>query len=182
MNIAASSGTLSPVESDLQKIGDELTHTSPKEPVSGAVTFEFKFKAPDTPGPITIYAVGNSVNSNGSTSGDAWNFAPDFKIDVVTFVENKGNEIPKTFTVYQNYPNPFNPATQIVFDLPENGNVKVEIFNSLGEKITTLYDGFMSAGFGKVIRFDAVDLPSGVYFYSLTTSKFSSVKKMVLVK
>ncbi len=183
VNIASSSGTLSPIGSDLQKIGDELTHTSPKAPVGGVVTFDFEFTAPNTPGPITLYAVGNSVNYDGSNSGDAWNFAPDFRIDVVTLVENKESEIPKTFAVYQNYPNPFNPTTQIAFDLPESGNVKVEIFNSLGEKVAVLYDGFMEAGFGRSIRWNADGLSSGVYFYKVSLNdRYVDVKKMVLVK
>lgn len=183
VNIAASSGTLSPIGSDLQKIGDELTHTSPKAPVGGVVTFDFEFTAPNTPGPITIYANGNSVNFDRSTSDDAWNFAPDFRIDVVTLVENKESEIPNRFVVYQNYPNPFNPTTQIAFDLPESGNVRVEIFNSLGEKVAVLYDGFMEAGFGKSVRWDADGFSSGVYFYRVSLNgKYVDVKKMVLVK
>ncbi len=114
----------------------------------------------------------------GNYSG--W-MAADYIEPKSTMVEDR--EVPKMFVVYQNYPNPFNPTTHIVFDLPEDGNVKVEIFNSLGEKVTTLYDGFMSAGFGKVIRFDAVDLPSGVYFYRVSlNNRYVDVKKMVLVK
>lgn len=98
-------------------------------------------------------------------------------------VENKESEIPNRFVVYQNYPNPFNPTTQIAFDLPESGNVRVEIFNSLGEKVAVLYDGFMEAGFGKSVRWDADGFSSGVYFYRVSLNgKYVDVKKMVLVK
>ena len=98
-------------------------------------------------------------------------------------IAKAGTEVPKTFVVYQNYPNPFNPGTQISFDLPEAGNVKVEVYNLLGEKIATLYDGFMPAGFGKTIKWNAVNLPSGIYFYKVSLNdKYVDVKKMVLMK
>lgn len=93
-----------------------------------------------------------------------------------------GGEIPTQFVLYQNYPNPFNPGTEIKFDLPESGNVKLEIFNSLGERVAVLYDGFMDAGYGKVIRWNASGFPSGVYYYKLTAGKYVDVKKMVLMK
>lgn len=76
-NIAASSGTLQPVSgSGLQLIGDELTHISPKQPSGGTVTFQFEYAAPSTLGSQTIYANGISVNFNGSSGGDQWNWAP----------------------------------------------------------------------------------------------------------
>ena len=93
-----------------------------------------------------------------------------------------GGEIPTQFVLYQNYPNPFNPGTEIKFDLPESGNVKLEIFNSLGERVAVLYDGFMDAGYGQVIRWNASGFPSGVYYYKLTAGKYVDVKKMVLMK
>ena len=91
-------------------------------------------------------------------------------------------EIPNKYVLYQNYPNPFNPGTEIRFDLPKSGNVKLEIFNSLGEKVAVLYDGFMEAGYGKVVRWNANGFPSGVYYYRLTADEFVDVKKMVLMK
>uniref|UniRef100_A0A7V2B0T4 T9SS type A sorting domain-containing protein n=1 Tax=Rhodothermus marinus TaxID=29549 RepID=A0A7V2B0T4_RHOMR len=98
-------------------------------------------------------------------------------------VEDEVKETPKTFVVYQNYPNPFHPRTAIRFDLPEAGDVRVEVFNLLGEKVATLYEGFMSAGVGKTLRWDAVGFPSGVYFYRVSlNSRYVEVKKMVLVK
>ncbi len=91
-------------------------------------------------------------------------------------------EIPDKYALYQNYPNPFNPRTTIKFDLSESGNVKLEIYNSLGEKVTTLYDGYMEAGYGKTIVWDASGFPSGVYYYKLTAGEFVDVKKMILMK
>jgi len=91
-------------------------------------------------------------------------------------------EIPDRYVLYQNYPNPFNPGTEIKFDLPKSGNVKIEIFNSLGERVAVLYDGYMEAGYGRTVRWNAVGYPSGVYFYRLQAGEFMDVKKMVLMK
>ncbi len=90
-------------------------------------------------------------------------------------------EIPDKFVLYQNYPNPFNPTTEIRFDIPESGYVKLEIFNSLGEHVAVLYDSFMDAG-SKSVKWNAVGFASGVYFYRLTADNFVDVKKMVLMK
>ncbi|MEN3039453.1 MAG: T9SS type A sorting domain-containing protein [Candidatus Kryptonium sp.] len=102
--------------------------------------------------------------------------------EIGTIYAKPGVEIPSKFVLYQNYPNPFNPGTEIKFDLPESGYVKLEIFNTVGERIAVLYDGYMEAGYGKTIRWDANGFPSGVYFYKLSTGKYVDVKKMVLMK
>jgi hypothetical protein len=115
-----------------------------------------------------------------------------YKIYAVDFTGNRQEfgsitanvvaEIPNKYVLYQNYPNPFNPGTEIRFDLQKSGNVKLEIFNSLGERVAVLYDGFMEAGYGKVVRWNANGFPSGVYYYRLTADGFVDVKKMVLMK
>ena len=81
-NIAVSSGKL--VEGDglvLKK--SELTHSEPKSPVDGKVTFKFSFTAPGTPGEVTIYANGNSTNNDEKKKGDVWNYAPNKIIKVL---------------------------------------------------------------------------------------------------
>jgi hypothetical protein len=82
-NIAVSAGTLLPAGSDLQVIGGELTHTAPKAPASGVVTFQFQYTAPAMLGNQTIYANGNSVNFDSNPTGDNWNFAVSKQIIVV---------------------------------------------------------------------------------------------------
>ncbi len=124
---------------------------------------------------------GGGAYFQGSNAGLEDAFILKFEGGKATAVEDR--EIPKAFVVYQNYPNPFNPGTQISFDLPEAGNVKVEVYNVLGERVEVVYDGFMSAGFGKVVRWDAVGVPSGIYFYRVSlNNRYVDVKKMVLVK
>ncbi len=102
----------------------------------------------------------------------------------VSSVDNRDERsIPQHFQLFQNYPNPFNPGTEIRFDLPEDGKVRVEVLNVLGEKVVMLYDGFMDAGFGRSVRWDADGFSSGVYFYRVSLNgKYVDVKKMVLVK
>lgn len=81
-NIAVSSGTLAIADASLRLSSGELTHTSPKTPVSGTVTFSFKYTAPANAGTVTMYANGNSVNSDNTPDGDAWNFAPNKTITI----------------------------------------------------------------------------------------------------
>ena len=88
---------------------------------------------------------------------------------------------PKNFELSQNYPNPFNPGTTIRFSIPEAGNVKLNIFNSLGEEVANLVDEFREAGTYK-INYDASGLSSGIYFYQLRINEFTSIKKMLLIK
>jgi hypothetical protein len=85
------------------------------------------------------------------------------------------------FSLDNNYPNPFNPVTQISYTLPEDGPVKLEIYNLLGQKVATLVDEYQQAG-QKTVNWEAKDFSSGVYFYKLTTDKFTATKKMVLIK
>jgi hypothetical protein len=95
--------------------------------------------------------------------------------------ENNVNLIPFSFSLGNNYPNPFNPSTKISFTIPQKGNVKLRVFDLLGREITILADGVYEAGKHEV-SFDAGNLPSGVYFYNLTTASSSISKKMLLLK
>ena len=99
----------------------------------------------------------------------------------VTTVSNNGLEKPDEFSLKQNYPNPFNPSTTIEYTIPKAGNVKLKIYNSLGEEVTTLLNKYEEAGNYK-INFDGSALSSGIYFYKLETGYFTSVKKMILLK
>jgi hypothetical protein len=91
------------------------------------------------------------------------------------------NNTPLSFELYQNYPNPFNPSTTIEFDIPEKTNVKLIIYDILGREVKKLIDKELDPGKYKV-NFDAKDLSSGVYFYTLRTSKFTKTNKMLLIK
>lgn len=87
----------------------------------------------------------------------------------------------KDYRLNQNYPNPFNPTTVISYDLRKAGEVKLQVFNSIGQKVATLVNNAQTAGFHK-ITFNASGLNSGLYFYKLVTSDFTQTKKMMLIK
>jgi parallel beta-helix repeat protein len=95
--------------------------------------------------------------------------------------QSKEVEIPKQYSLYQNYPNPFNPMTTIRFDLPKDGSVKLEVYDILGRKITTLINEYRSAGSYEQ-SFNASLLASGVYIYKLQAGDYVSSKKMMLLK
>ncbi|MDF1545622.1 MAG: T9SS type A sorting domain-containing protein [bacterium] len=103
-------------------------------------------------------------------------------VDLSTSVEDKDERaLPASFSLAQNYPNPFNPSTVIDFSIPKAGDVKLKVFNILGQSVRTLIDGPMSAG-QHTVYFDASGLPSGIYFYRLTSLAGSSTRKMALIK
>jgi hypothetical protein len=88
---------------------------------------------------------------------------------------------PESFILNQNYPNPFNPTTTIQFNLNKAGNVRIDIYNSLGERIDVLTDGFYRKG-SHMVNWNAGKLPSGNYFYRMRSSSFSETKRMVVLK
>jgi hypothetical protein len=95
--------------------------------------------------------------------------------------ENTIPVLPSIYSLSQNYPNPFNPITNINFTLPDEGRVKIELFNVLGQKIQTLIDEDKRPGFYQV-SFDGAYLSSGFYFYRMKTEKYVQIKKMLLLK
>ncbi len=99
----------------------------------------------------------------------------------VTSVETIDNSTPENFILSQNYPNPFNPSTTIEFAIPEQSFVKLEVFNTLGEKIATLVSEELNAGTYKY-EWKAGNLSSGVYYYKLIANDFSQTKKLILLK
>jgi len=88
---------------------------------------------------------------------------------------------PLTFDLAQNYPNPFNPSTSIKYSVPESGNIRLSVFNIVGEEVAVLAEGFSQAGFYEV-TFDASNLSTGVYLYKLQSANSVQTKKMMLLK
>jgi sugar lactone lactonase YvrE len=102
-------------------------------------------------------------------------------VNPATGIKNDKELLNKEFELQQNYPNPFNPTTSIEFSLPDNGDVELTIFDTLGREVADIAVGAMSSGVHS-IDFDAAELMSGVYFYKLNYDGRSLVKKMILVK
>lgn len=103
------------------------------------------------------------------------------KVDssVISGIEN--NNIPVSYGLKQNYPNPFNPVTKIEYSLPKNVYTVVKIYNILGKEVATLLDKFERAG-NHFVTYDAANLPSGIYFYTIKAGDFTQTKKMTLIK
>jgi hypothetical protein len=102
-------------------------------------------------------------------------------MSTVTGVNNHSPALPGRFSLDQNYPNPFNPSTAIHYTLPISGNVVLQIYNIVGQKVATLVNGQQKAG-DYAVTFNASSLASGVYFYRLQAGSFTSSKKMMLLK
>ncbi len=101
---------------------------------------------------------------------------------VITSVEESGsNNYPTNFKLEQNFPNPFNPTTNIDYELGESQLVTLKIFDAIGKEVATLVNEEQSSGKHGVI-FSAENLPSGIYFYQLTTKNHFTTKKMMLLK
>jgi hypothetical protein len=104
--------------------------------------------------------------------------------DVGDWTDN--SSAPQTFTLFQNRPNPFNPETEISYYLPQACQVRLTIYNLLGQTIRTLCDGYQEAGIQTLIwdgrDNGGVQLSSGIYFYRLQADDFYQTKKMLLLK
>ncbi|NUN08790.1 MAG: choice-of-anchor D domain-containing protein [Ignavibacteriaceae bacterium] len=101
-----------------------------------------------------------------------FSYSNEVKVDV---------SVPNDFSLAQNYPNPFNPSTVIKYAVPVDGMVTLSVYNVLGQKVATLVNEIVKAGTYEV-SFDASKFSTGIYIYKMESGKFSSTKKMMLVK
>jgi hypothetical protein len=123
----------------------------------------------------------NTVNPTGSSTSPIRMTTED-----IILISKNENTTPSNFYLMQNYPNPFNPVTTIKFSIPSNGNLELKIFNLLGQEVKNLANGSYDAGTYSV-QFNALNIPSGIYFYTLRFSgkdgkNYSNSKKLVLIK
>jgi hypothetical protein len=148
------------------------------------------------------------VEGFGTTTDEqSYSFSDDFKYISVagtisyrlkqidfdgTYHHSKAIEVdvdftPKEYTLYQNYPNPFNPSTTIKYALPFDSNVRIQVYNLLGELVTELVNTVQEVGFYDYV-WNANSYASGIYFYTINAKSvdgqhdFNTVKKMMLVK
>ena len=101
--------------------------------------------------------------------------------DLTSAVGRFESTLPDEFRLSQNYPNPFNPTATIQFSLPSSSNVRITIYNALGNLVHVLVNGHYAPG-RYTVTWDASSLPSGVYFYRLQTESFVGTKRLVLLK
>ncbi len=139
--------------------------------------------------PANVEIIVRITDVGESTAGfvlraDAFKFQ---LVEELTDISDELNSLQKlNYRLSQNYPNPFNPTTNISFEIPKSTNVKLEIFNLLGEKVNTLLDDILISGKHSVVwngENNAGNLvASGVYFYRIIADDFISVKKMMYLR
>ena len=91
------------------------------------------------------------------------------------------SSLPASTSLFQSYPNPFNANTVIEYALLEAAEVKLEVYNLIGEKVATLVNGIEDAGY-KSVTWDASEVSSGLYFYKLSAGDYIETKRMMLIK
>ena len=126
----------------------------------------------------------NFYRNNGDQQNPEWVWEScDFinSAEESTYVEHSTAATPQIFILYPNYPNPFNPTTVIKYYLPKSCRVKLEVFNTLGQKEATLVDGVQEPD-NYQVTWNGADSPTGIYFYCLKTKGFSKTMKMTLMK
>ncbi len=136
---------------------------------------------------ITYTFIGDSIlgkiahNLNGSGSEEI-NSLPTGKIRLTALASGDYKPaIPDKFDLLQNYPNPFNPSTKIKYSVPEETHINLTVYNILGQEVVKLKNEVQKPGYYE-ITFDASSLSSGIYLYTLETAKFTSTKKMMVLK
>jgi len=103
------------------------------------------------------------------------------EVSYPTDVRNNDGSMPEKISLLQNYPNPFNPVTNIIYEVPNYGNVKITVYDAIGREIKTLVNEMKNSGTYKV-QFNGSNLTSGVYFYKLQMNGNSIVKQMLLLR
>lgn len=183
---------------------DNLVPAAPTNVMASAIdnySIELAWDASDAPDVnyYTVYRdgveIGTTADLTFTDSGLALGEYA-YEIAAVDFSGNEGEassevtaevlsvdsgSMPIEYSLAQNYPNPFNPVTTIKFSLPEAGLVNVTVFNSVGQVVNELVNKNMDIGYHS-INFSADNLPSGVYFYTISSNSFTQTKKMILLK
>ncbi len=140
---------------------------------------------------IKVVAAGDNNWVCGYAVGDNGTIAKYTEPFTITNVKNNSTILPQEFTLKQNYPNPFNPSTTIEFSLPVNANVKIVIYNLLGQEVATILNETRNAGNHSIVwnstNSESYQLSSGIYFYEINAEgidgkNFHEFRKMVLIK
>lgn len=177
-------------------------HSKSNDTLFNAVSF-VKFFSKITNGEINTKDVQETHRYYNSLFGlknfyDSWSYGPSGGTDniqligciidgtgygdtALTNVNLISSRIPEIFSLKHNYPNPFNSTTNIKFQILNAGNAKITVFDIMGREVATLVNEKLQPGTYEV-RFDAGNLPSGIYFYQLKTENYIETKKLVLLK
>lgn len=135
---------------------------------------------PENISPINRNLSANVIFTSQKTIGDN-SYSVNYRFRIVEPTAVEDEEVPNKFSLQQNYPNPFNPTTEIKYSVPERAFVSLKVYDILGNKIKTLVYGEQSPG-NYNINFDANNLASGIYLYTIRAGNFYETKKMLLIK
>jgi len=164
--------------------GTDYDYATIKYSSAGAQLWVERYNGPtgnvDEPKSIVVDGSGFVYVSGRSRSTTGFDIAT-IKYAQTIGIQNIGSEIPKGYSLSQNYPNPFNPKTNIGLRIADFGFVSLKVYDITGKEVALLVNQELNAGVYNV-DFDASNLSSGTYFYSMETSGFRDVKKMVVVK
>jgi len=167
---------------NLWQLEQNISSGNAGDPYPGS-TLNRNFSPTTAPNSNSYYSSNTLVRvENISNSGDT--MTADLSVRVPTGINDQFNR-PVNFTLSQNYPNPFNPNTVISYSLQKSGSLKIDVFNMLGEKVKTLFDGSEKAGLHQ-ISWNGTDetgrtVSSGLYFYRLKFEDIAQTKKMTLL-
>ena len=152
--------------------------------------FEFNNGLPDSGGVRSIAI--DTLNRKIYIGVNAYNAGGIYTCDLLTGVDEiEQSYMPKEYLLFQNYPNPFNPTTTIQYQIPEDANVVIKVYNLLGSEVATLVNEYKPAGYyevkfsakgGSASGEDASLLPSGLYLYKISAGTFSETRKMLFMK
>jgi len=161
------------LESDVDSPAD----TVPSDYVLMQLTDPFTLSAGDTLYMATIFLASDSLEGFAALIQEA----VDRVFETFNALGQSATPLPKQYALYPNYPNPFNPTTTIQYDLPQEGPVKLVIYNLLGEEVARLVDRVQPAG-RYTIPWNADQLASGVYLYRLEAGDYQRTRKLTILK
>jgi hypothetical protein len=122
--------------------------------------------------------IGRKNNQTHIVRAGFWEQTSSFITNVISVDEKI---LPKEFYLYQNYPNPFNPSTKISWQSPVGSRQTLKVYDVLGNEVATLVDEYKPAG-NYEVNFNAANLSSGIYLYTMKTGSYTQTKKLILMK
>ena len=142
-----------------------------------AMTSSFEHSVDET---AEHYYIVSAVDENENEG----NYSEVVNVSLMSMVNTSG--LPDSYALHQNYPNPFNPETNLRFDLPEDMDVSIDVFDMLGRKVSSLLSQRISAGYHTIkwngTNSNGASVAAGVYIYTIQAGEYRDLKKMIYLK